>query len=195
MHTDRYGNTHRQKCHAKGSRKEAKIQDFMYKDTTYAEPEMCDYTGNICGHWNSNKMFKEIFERPTRKIFNKFTTKDSCAWNITHNMENIAVWNFEAWAVGIIIGSKEVSGRKGLWQTTASSTTTTIIITILLLLFLFLHISNQHGFSVFCTRSFRAFLSLLGWLQFLSFSFFKSFITLSIHPFFGCPLVLALVGF
>jgi hypothetical protein len=28
---------------------------------------------------------------PTRKIFNRFTTKDSYAWNITHNTENTAV--------------------------------------------------------------------------------------------------------
>ena len=33
MHTDRCGNTCRQKCCAKGSRKEVKIQEFMYRDT------------------------------------------------------------------------------------------------------------------------------------------------------------------
>jgi hypothetical protein len=33
MHTHICGNTHRQKCHAKGRGKEAKIQDFMYRDT------------------------------------------------------------------------------------------------------------------------------------------------------------------
>ena len=30
MHTDRCGNTCRQKCYAKGSGKEVKIQEFMY---------------------------------------------------------------------------------------------------------------------------------------------------------------------
>jgi len=40
MHTDRCGNTCRQKCHAKGNRKEAKIQVFMYRDTMKVEPEM-----------------------------------------------------------------------------------------------------------------------------------------------------------
>jgi len=30
MHTDRCGNTHRQKWHAKGSGKEVKMQEFMY---------------------------------------------------------------------------------------------------------------------------------------------------------------------
>jgi hypothetical protein len=31
-------------CRAKGSGKEVKIQEFRYKDTTYVEPEMYDYT-------------------------------------------------------------------------------------------------------------------------------------------------------
>ena len=38
--SDRRGNTCRQKCCAKGSGKEAKIQEFMYRDTTNVEPEM-----------------------------------------------------------------------------------------------------------------------------------------------------------
>ena len=42
MHTVRCGNTRRQKCCAKGKGKEVKIQDFMYRDTINAEPEMCD---------------------------------------------------------------------------------------------------------------------------------------------------------
>ena len=40
MYTDRYGNIHRQKCREKGKTKEAKIQEFMYRDTTNVEPEM-----------------------------------------------------------------------------------------------------------------------------------------------------------
>jgi len=40
MHTDRCGNTHKQKCHAKRSGKEAKIQEFMYRDTTNVESEL-----------------------------------------------------------------------------------------------------------------------------------------------------------
>ena len=91
MRTDRCGSTHRQKCCAKVSGKDAKIQGFVYRDTTNAEPEMCDYTSNNCGHQNSNKMFKKKFERPTRKICNRFTTKDRFAWNITHNMESSAL--------------------------------------------------------------------------------------------------------
>ena len=59
MHTNRCGNTHREKCRAKGSRKEVKIQEFMYRDTTNVEPEMYDYTSNNWSHWNSNEKLKE----------------------------------------------------------------------------------------------------------------------------------------
>ena len=40
MHTDRCGSTCRQKCFAKGSGKEAEIQEFIYRDTTDVEPVM-----------------------------------------------------------------------------------------------------------------------------------------------------------
>ena len=91
MHTDRCGNTCRQKCCAKGSGKEVEIQEFMYRDTTNVEPEMYDYTGNNWSHWNSNEKHKEIFGSCTRKTFDRFITKDSYTWNITHNTESTAV--------------------------------------------------------------------------------------------------------
>jgi len=50
MHTDRCGNTRRQKCCAKGSGKEVKIQEFMYRDRTNVEPEMYDCTSNNWSH-------------------------------------------------------------------------------------------------------------------------------------------------
>jgi len=46
MHTDRCDSTCRQKCCAKGSGKEVKIQEFVYRDTTNVEHEMHDYTSN-----------------------------------------------------------------------------------------------------------------------------------------------------
>ena len=46
IYTSRCGNACGQKCHAKGSRQEAKIQEFMYRDTTNVKHEMYDYTGN-----------------------------------------------------------------------------------------------------------------------------------------------------
>ena len=91
MHTDRCGNTRRQKCCAEGSGKEVEIQEFMYKDTTNVQPEMYDYTSNNWSHWNSNEKLKEKCGSYTRKTFNRFTTKNSHTWNITHNMECTAV--------------------------------------------------------------------------------------------------------
>ena len=40
MHSDRCANNRRQKCRAKGSGREAQIQQFMYRDTTNVEPAM-----------------------------------------------------------------------------------------------------------------------------------------------------------
>ena len=39
----------------------------------------------VATHRKSNKGFKENFENHTRKTFNRFTTNDSHAWNITHH--------------------------------------------------------------------------------------------------------------
>ena len=55
MYTDRRGNTRRQKCCAKGSGKEVKMQVFMYRDKMNVEPEMYDYTSNNWSHWNSKR--------------------------------------------------------------------------------------------------------------------------------------------
>ena len=85
MNTIRCGNTRRQKCCAKGSAKEVKIQEFMYRDTTNVEPEMCDYTSNNCSHWNSNEKPKEKFGSYTRKTFDRFTTKDSYTTYLEHH--------------------------------------------------------------------------------------------------------------
>jgi len=91
MHTDRCGNTRRQKCCAKGSGKEFKIQEFRYRGTTNVEPEMYDYTRNNWCHWNSNEKLKEKFGSYTRKTIDRFTTIDSYTWNITNYTERTAV--------------------------------------------------------------------------------------------------------
>ena len=49
MHTDRCGNTCRQKCCAKESGKEVKIQEFMYRDAANVELEMYDHIISIIG--------------------------------------------------------------------------------------------------------------------------------------------------
>jgi len=91
MHTDRCGNTGRQKCYAKLSGKEVKLQEFLCRDTTNVEPEMYNCTSNNWSHWNSNEKLKEKFGNCTRKTLNRFNTKDSSTWNIKHNTENTAV--------------------------------------------------------------------------------------------------------
>ena len=75
----------------KGSGKEIEIQEFVYRDATNMEPEMYECTGNNWSHWNSNKKLKETSGSFTRKTFDRFTTKDSYTWNITHNTESTAV--------------------------------------------------------------------------------------------------------
>ena len=77
MHTDRCGNSRRQKCRAKGSGKEVKIQEFRYRDITKVEPEIYDCISNNWSHWDSNEKLKEKFGSCTKKILNRFTTKDS----------------------------------------------------------------------------------------------------------------------
>ena len=90
MHTDRCGNTCRRKCCAKGSVKEVKIQQFMYRDTVNVEPEMYDHTSNNWSHWDSNEKLKEKFGSSTMKTFDRFPTKDRYTSNITHNTESTA---------------------------------------------------------------------------------------------------------
>jgi len=45
---------------------------------------------------------------PTRKIFNRFSTKDSYTWNMTHNTESTAVWKWKAegWVSPLVQGEK-----------------------------------------------------------------------------------------
>jgi hypothetical protein len=68
---------------AKGSGKEVKIEEFMYRDKTNVEPEMYDYTSNNWSQCNSNEKLKEKFGSCTTKTFDRFTKKDSCTWKIT----------------------------------------------------------------------------------------------------------------
>jgi PBP1b-binding outer membrane lipoprotein LpoB len=112
MHTDRCGYTCRQKCDAKGSGNEAKLQEFMYRDTTNVEPEMYGYISSNWSHRNSNKRFKEKFGSCTGKTFDRFTTKDSYTWNITHNAECTAVWNLKLERWGSLLVQEKYRGEK-----------------------------------------------------------------------------------
>jgi hypothetical protein len=51
---------------------------------------LCIEIQRMC-HWNSNEKLKDKFGICTTKTFDRFTTKDSCSWNITHNTESTAV--------------------------------------------------------------------------------------------------------
>jgi hypothetical protein len=46
----------------KGSEKEVKVQEFMYRDTTNVEPEMYDYTNNKWSHWNRTRSLRKNLE-------------------------------------------------------------------------------------------------------------------------------------
>jgi hypothetical protein len=52
---------------------------------------MYGYTGINWSHWNGNEKLRETFGSCTGKTFGRFTTKDSCTWNSTHNVESAAV--------------------------------------------------------------------------------------------------------
>jgi hypothetical protein len=68
--------------------KETKVQEI------YVQIENKCGTRNVVycrSHRNSDKRFKEKFGSQTGKAFDRFTTKDSCIWNVTHNTESAAV--------------------------------------------------------------------------------------------------------
>ena len=69
--------------------------DNNNRDITNVEPEMHHYTSNNWSHWNSNEKLKETFGNCTRKTLDRFSTKDGCTWNITHNTESTAVWSLK----------------------------------------------------------------------------------------------------
>ena len=75
MHTDGRGNSCEQKCHAKRTREENKIQEFMYRDTTNVEHDMYDLTSNKWSYQNSNRRFKEKFVSHTKTTFNRLKIK------------------------------------------------------------------------------------------------------------------------
>jgi len=64
---------------------------YTRRDKTNVELEMYDNTSNNWSHRNSNEKLKEKLGSCTRKTLDRFTTKDSYTWNITHNTESTAV--------------------------------------------------------------------------------------------------------
>jgi len=68
---------------------------------------MYDCTSNNWSHWNSNERVKEKFGNYTRKTFDRFTTKDSYTWNITHNTESTAVCSLKRERWGSLLVQEE----------------------------------------------------------------------------------------
>jgi len=85
MYTDRCGNTGGQKCRAKGSGKEAKIQELCIEIqlTWNLKCEIIPVTSGATGI--VIKGLKEEFVIHTGKKFNRLTTKDSYTGNITYH--------------------------------------------------------------------------------------------------------------
>jgi len=92
MQIYRCGNTSGKKCHAK-ERSGKKKQQYQrlcteikrkWKIKCMIIPVTTGATGRV------TKGFKK-FGSHTRKTFDRFTTKDSCTRNITHNTESTAV--------------------------------------------------------------------------------------------------------
>ena len=44
-------------------------KEFMYRDKTNVDPEMYDFTSNICSYWNSNEKLMEKFGSCNRKHY------------------------------------------------------------------------------------------------------------------------------
>ena len=61
----------------------------MCTDKTNVEYVMYDYTGNNWSHRNSNKRFKGKVGSHNKRTFNRFSTKDSCTWNVKHIIRKV----------------------------------------------------------------------------------------------------------
>ena len=68
----------------------------MYRDTTNVEYEMYGYIGSNGSRRKSDKRFKEKFGNHTRKVFNRFPTKDIYIRNVTHTTYSTAHRNLKS---------------------------------------------------------------------------------------------------
>ena len=104
MHTDRCGNTstRRQKCCAKGSGKEVKIQEFMYRVTTNVEPEMYDYTSNNWSHWNSSEKLKEKYLEAVPGKHSIDTLQKTAILGTSHIMRKVLQCEAERWGSPLV---------------------------------------------------------------------------------------------
>ena len=108
----------------KGSGKEVKIQEFMYRDATNVEPEMYGCTGNNWSHWNSNEKLKEKFGSCTGKKNSIDSLQRTAILGTSHIIRKVL--QCEAWSLsgGDHCWFKRSTGKKCLWQETIIQKTT-----------------------------------------------------------------------
>jgi len=103
----------RQKCYAKGSGKEVKIQEFMYRDKTKVEPEMYDNTSNNWSHWNSNKNLEENFETIPEK-YSIDALQKTAIFGTSHIIRKVLQCEARSLSDGDHRWSKRSTGKKRL---------------------------------------------------------------------------------
>jgi hypothetical protein len=64
------------------------MQEFMYRDKTNVEPEMYDFTSNICSQRNGSEDFKKKFGSRTSKTFSTFT-KQTAVLGTSHIIRKV----------------------------------------------------------------------------------------------------------
>jgi len=115
MHPDRCGNTCRQKCCAKGSGKEVNIQELCIEIR-----RMWNLAGTIIpvitgATWIVTRSLRKNLEAVPGK-HSIDSIQKTAILGTSHIIWKYCSVKLEAWAVGITAGSREVPGRKGLWQ-------------------------------------------------------------------------------
>jgi hypothetical protein len=73
-----------------------------------------DYTSNNWSQWNCNEMLKEKFGKYIRQTFDRFTTKGSYTWIITHNTESTAVLSLKLEGWGSLLVQEKYQEEKAL---------------------------------------------------------------------------------
>jgi len=66
-------------------------QEFMYRDTTIVDLKCTSVPVIIGATGIVTRSLRKKFGNCTRKTFDRFTTKESYNWNITHNTKSTAV--------------------------------------------------------------------------------------------------------
>jgi len=117
MHTDRCGNTHRQKCCAKGTWKKLKYNSLHIHIQRMWNLK-CMIITAIIGSIGivTRNLRKNLEAIPGRHSIDSL--QSTAILGTSDIRRNYCSVKLEAWVVGITAGWREVPGRKGLWQET-----------------------------------------------------------------------------